>query len=168
MSIRDLVRRKGNREEPERSERSPVLAFQRDINRLFDDFFRDFDTAPGWPLAGRQAGHAFSPAVNVAESEKEVTVTAELPGMDEKDVTVELHDDVLSIRGEKKTEHEEKDKEWHRLEYSYGSFHRVIPLPASVESQKAKAKFAKGVLTVALPKRPEDTRRRKTIAITGE
>jgi HSP20 family protein len=167
MSIRDIVRRKADRDLPVRAERSPALTFQRDMNRLFDDFFNTFDTAPAWPFGGDLPARAFTPAVNVAESDKEVTVTTEVPGMEEKDVSVELQDDILTIAGEKKTETEEKGKEWHRREYSYGSFRRTVPLPVAVESDKAKAKLAKGVLTIVLPKRPGDARRRKTIAVSG-
>lgn len=168
MSIRDIVRRKADRDVPARMERPQALTFQRDMNRLFDDFFRSFDVQPAWPFAADLPARAISPAVNVSETDKEVTVSAELPGMEEKDVSVELQDDVLTISGEQKTETEEKGKQWHRREYTYGSFHRSIPLPASVETDKVRAKLAKGVLTVTLPKRPGDVRRRKTIAVSGE
>jgi len=89
----------------------------------------------------------------------------ELPGMDEKDITVEMDDAALTIRGEKKAEQEEKGKNWYRREQSYGSFHRIVPLPANVDGEKAKAKFKQGVLTITAPKREEEQAKRKAITI---
>ena len=85
--------------------------------------------------------------------------------MDEKDVKTELENATLTIRGEKKEEHEEKERHWHRVEHSYGSFYRVIPLPAKVDGGKAKAKFQKGVLTVTVPKIEDEADRRRVIEI---
>jgi HSP20 family protein len=136
------------------------------MNRLFEDFFSEFPLAPRGGVGGRElATVGFSPRVDVSETDKEVSVSAELPGMDEKDITVEMNDAAVTIRGEKKEEKEEKGKNWHTKEQSYGFFHRVVPLPASVEGAKAKAKFAKGVLTVTVPKRAEEQARRKAIKI---
>jgi HSP20 family protein len=171
MSIRDLVPKIGRSRGDvpvRRREEDGLLTFQREMNRLFDDFFHGFSLAP-WDrddAVGLSA--AFNPRVDVSETDTEVKVSAELPGMDEKDVAVELDDAAITIRGEKKAEHEEKNKNWARREVSYGSFHRVIPLPASVDGQKAKAKFKKGMLTVTLPKREEDQARRKAITIESD
>jgi HSP20 family protein len=85
--------------------------------------------------------------------------------MDEKDITVELDDAALTIRGEKQEETEDKGKNWYRREQSWGTFHRVIPLPAAVHGEKAKARFKKGVLTVTAPKRQADRPGRKAIPI---
>jgi HSP20 family protein len=104
----------------------------------------------------------------VAESDKEIRVSAELPGMDEKDVSVEMDDASITIRGERKGEKEEKGKNWYRREQSYGSFSRVVPLPANVEGGKAKATFKKGVLTIAVPKRAGEEPKRKTITIESD
>ena len=88
--------------------------------------------------------------------------------MDEKDIHVELDDAAVKIRGEKKEEKEEKNKNWFRRELSYGSFNRVVPLPATVESEKAKAKFRKGILTITVPKRKQETAARRTVHIESD
>lgn len=167
MSIKDLVPKIGRARDPlsvRRKEVEPLHNFQREMNRLFDNFFSDF------PLALRPsergfAAAGFSPRVDVSETDEEVKVSAELPGMDEKDITVEMDDAAITIRGEKKEEQEEKGKNWYTKEQSYGFFHRIIPLPASVEGEKAKAKFKKGILTITVPKKEEEKAKRKTIQI---
>ena len=168
MSIKDLVPRIGRKPLPVRREDAdPFRDFQRQMNHLFDDFFGDF------PLAERgrdpeRAPAAFMPRVDVSETDMEVKVSAELPGMDEKDISVELQDDVLTLRGEKKSEQEEKGKNWFRREQSWGSFQRSIELPAGVDAGKAKAQFKKGVLVFTAPKRPEEQAQRKTVPIQAE
>lgn len=168
MTIRDLVPRWGRDREPARRERDEqgVLAFHRDVNRLFDAFFGDFGMLPS-RITDDFAG-GFAPRVNVSETDQEVTVSAELPGLDEKDVSVELAEETLTLKGEKTEDREERDRNWHRVEHRYGSFHRVIALPARVEAGKAKARFKKGVLTVTLPKHPEEQSKRKSIEIQVE
>ena len=108
-----------------------------------------------------------SPKIDVAESKDAIEVTAELPGVDEKDVDITLADDVLTIRGEKKTEREEqdKDKNWHVVERSYGSFSRAIPLPFDPDPAKVEAKFDKGVLHIHLPKSAEMAKKQQKIEI---
>ena len=168
MSIKDLVPQfRKDKELTRRTQDDSIFTFQRDMNRLFDEFFSDFGLAPAWPHADK-AVSMFTPKVNIAETDKEITVTAELPGMDEKDVKVEIDDNTLVIQGEKKEDHEEKDKHWHRIEHSYGSFHRVIPLPATVDGTATKAKFKKGVLSVSLPKLEDDKTKRRTIEVKTE
>lgn len=97
-------------------------------------------------------GKAAFPVVNVSETEKEISVDAELPGLEVKDVDVSLDNGSLVIKGEKKFEGEEKKDNYHRIERSYGSFARTVPLPAKVNPKGIKAKFEKGVLHVTLPK----------------
>ena len=168
MSIKDLVPRIGRRNLPTRQEEAdPFRDFQRQMNRLFDEFFGEA------PLAERGRGPewapaAFMPRVDVSETDAEVKVSAELPGMDEKDISVELQDDVLTLRGEKKTEQEEQGENWFRREQSRGSFRRSVELPAGVDASKAVAKFAKGVLTFTAPKRAEEQAQRKAIPIQAE
>jgi HSP20 family protein len=106
--------------------------------------------------------------VDVSETDKEVKVSAELPGMDEKDIHVEMDDDAITIRGERREEKEDQGRNWYSREQSYGAFHRVIALPASVDGAKAVAKFKKGVLTVTVPKRREEQTKRKTIKIESD
>ena len=92
------------------------------------------------------------PTMDVTETEKEIEITAELPGLEEKDVQINVADGVLTIRGEKKAEKEEKDKDYRLLERTYGSFSRTLELPAGVDPDTIKASIAKGVLTVTVPK----------------
>jgi HSP20 family protein len=103
------------------------------------------------------------PSVDVSETEKNVIVKAELPGMDPKDVDLSIEKGTLVIRGEKKQESEEKNENYHRVERSYGSFHRSIPLPCKCDADKVKAKYKNGVLTVTLPKDKDAQPRRVSI-----
>jgi HSP20 family protein len=97
----------------------------------------------------------WAPRVDVAESEKEVFVKAELPGVEPKEVELNVHGGVLTIRGEKKEEKEETKKEYHRVERFFGQFYREVPLPAGIDPDKITATCTQGVITVAIPKKPE-------------
>lgn len=129
-----------------------------------DDLMRGVDLFPAL-VGGSTAQTGFSPRIDLAETETALTVSAELPGLDEKDVTVELEDEVLTISGEKKAETETKEKGWYRTERRYGSFHRVVPLPTDVEAGKAKAVFKRGVLSIEIPKKPEAVQQKHTLKI---
>ena len=131
---------------------NPLLSLQRDINRVFDDFWSRFERTSGFSNGFLAAG---GPSTDVSETDEAVEVAIELPGMDEKDIDVSLSDGVLTIRGEKKAEKEERKKGYYLSERSYGSFYRSIPLPPGVDGTKAEARFKKGVLTVTVPKTPE-------------
>ena len=124
---------------------NPFMSLQREIDRLFDDFTRGFPSLPG------NEG-ALLPSMDVTESDKEIEITAELPGLEAKDVQLNVADNVLTIRGEKKSEKEEKDKDYRLVERSYGSFARSLELPAGVNADAIKASIDKGVLTVTVPK----------------
>lgn len=160
MNVRDLIpwsRQGGSAPTVSGTEHNPLLAFQRDMNRLFDDAFRDF----GMPsMFGRSLGW---PSLEVSETDKEIRVSAELPGLDEKDVEVFLDDGTLTIRGEKKSEVEDKAR--HFSERYYGRFERQLPLGFDVESEKVEAGFRNGVLTVTIPKSEKAQARTKRIAI---
>ncbi len=148
-------------------EENPMLALHREINDLFDEFFRDFEDSFGWPaaLADRRGTARLVPQVDVSETEKDILVKADLPGLEEKDVEVTLDDNLLTIRGEKRHEHEEKDRDYYLMERSYGSFERAIPLPEGIEQDKIAASFKNGVLTVTIPKTPEARSKTKRIPI---
>jgi HSP20 family protein len=161
MSIRDIVPRRRSEAAAQQDDWFPLSSLRREMDRLFDDFFTGFPRA-GWLAA--EPGK-LSPSVDVAETEKEITVTAELPGLDEKDIEVNLSDGVLTLKGEKKSEKEEKDKTFYRSERSYGMFQRAIPLPVEVLEDKVEAEFAKGVLTVHLLKSPAAQKKAKKIEI---
>jgi HSP20 family protein len=128
---------------------APFISLQREIDRLFDDFVRGFPK-----LQTLTAGNdgMVTPSINVTETEKEIEITAELPGLDEKDVQLNFADGVLTIRGERTGEKEEKDKNCRLIERSYGSFERSIALPAAAKPEDFKATMAKGVLTVKVAK----------------
>lgn len=144
----------------------PLGALQRRMNRMFDDFFGDFGSLTAGPL-GTRAGAAagFVPRMDVTETDKDLTLTAELAGLDEKDVEVTLQDDVLTIKGEKKTERQEKDHRCCLSERSYGSFSRSIALPDNVDTNSIDASFKKGVLTVRLAKTAVEAPKAKKIDI---
>ena len=126
---------------------APLSDFRKEMNQLFSKFFEDFA-----PMEGRGLGDEFSPKINVKEMEKEFQISAELPGMEEKDIEVSLTDNALTIKGEKKFESEDKREGYHRVECSYGSFQRVIPIPVEIDSEKVTAKYEKGILNIHLPK----------------
>ena len=107
----------------------------------------------------------FMPRIDVVDAEKEVKITAELPGMEEKDVEVTVEKDEVVLKGEKKIEEEEKKKDYYRMERRYGSFLRTVPLPCEIDREKAEAVFQKGVLTVRLPKAPAAVQAVKKIPI---
>ena len=130
-----------------REEGSPFALLRREMDSVFDNFFRGFEMEP---FESRFS--AFSPKVDLTENDKEIKVSVELPGMDEKDIDISLNKDALTIRGEKKEEKEQKGKDYYRMERSYGTFSRTIALPAEVETDKIEASLKKGVLTVTLPR----------------
>lgn len=149
----------------------PFLTLQRQMNRLFDEnFMGSWGDGLRWPLAGNPMRHMpfDAPRADIAETDTEVEVTADLPGLDEKDVQVTLEDNLLNIHGEKKAEHEERKKNYHLMERSYGAFQRTIPLPSGIDQKKVKATFKQGVLQVKLPKLPEAQAQSKQIKIEKE
>ncbi len=154
----------------EREEDNPFLELHREINDVFKDFFGRFEDSLELPGTGWLTGStsASSVRVDVSESENEVQITADVPGMEEKDIDVELNNNLLTIKGERRNEREEKKRDYHISERSYGMIHRVIPLPGEIDESKAKARFKNGVLTVSIPKTPEAKSRRKQIPISTE
>lgn len=136
---------------------------RREMGRMFEDFARGFDLAP-W---SRWEWDEFRPQVDLRETDEEVLVTAEMPGLEEKDFELTLAEGVLILKGEKRHEHEEKG-EVHRLERSYGAFQRTVPLPCEVEAEKARAEYRNGVLTVTLPKAPAARRHVHHIEVKGQ
>ena len=124
-----------------------VSRLRREMDHLWDDYF-------GSGRRGLQPLQAeFSPAVDVTETAEAVVVKAEVPGMDAEDINISVTGDVLTIKGEKKSEREEKEENYHLVERSYGSFSRALKLPAAVDLDKIEAKYDKGVLTVTCPKK---------------
>jgi len=162
MSMRDLIpwgRQTNQAPTPYRQqELSPIFSLRREVDRLFDDLFR-------LPTLGTTGSVMTWPTVEVSDSDNEVRITAEVPGMAERDVELLVEDGVLTLRGEKKNE--TLDKERGYSERWYGRFERRIALPAGVDEEGAKATFRDGVLTVTLPKSAEAARGRR-IPINAE
>jgi HSP20 family protein len=150
---------------PRRTRRSAVPALRNlpAFDDLFDEFFRGFGVAPAWPEASRLG--EFTPRIDIRETDEEVVVTAELPGLEEKDFEVELEDDVLTIKGEKRTEHEEKREGYRHIESASGSFRRAIPMPSEIDADAVKATYKQGIVTVTLPKLAEARRHARTVPI---
>ena len=164
MAFTDLIPWKKNDETPalRRQETDPFGQLRREIDQMFDGMLG------GWTrpmnLLDRRLGN-WMPQVELSETGKEIRVTAELPGMEEKDLEVSVLDGALTLRGEKSQEHEEEKGDVHRSERQYGMFERTIPLPAPVEIEKVKASFKKGVLKIILPKTREAQSNRRVIQI---
>jgi len=108
---------------------------------------------------------SFSPAVDVVENPQDFTVSCELPGLDQKDIDVSIASNVLTIKGQKKDEREEKKNKFYRKESWSGSFQRTLPLPSSVDGEKIKAELKNGILTIVLPKREEAKAKQITVNV---
>jgi HSP20 family protein len=146
---------------------SSLFGMRDQFDRMFDSMMR------GWPAPWREAPRLdlgkfdFAPRVDTAETDAAYEVTAELPGVEEKDVKISIENDVLSISGEKKSEREEKKKDYVLSERSYGSFKRAFTLPDNVDVEKIAAKYEKGVLKVTLPKTTPSPAKHREIPIKG-
>lgn len=155
MTIKDLLpwKREEKRIETRRAA-DPFAQFHHEMNRLVESFFGE------GPLTAF-GDSRLTPRVDVAERDAEIVVTAELPGVDEKDLELTIQNDVLTLSGEKRAERESRDGDFYRVERNYGSFHRQIFLPAEVREEDVRATFKNGVLTVRLPRaRAQQTQKR--------
>ena len=161
MNVRDLIPwSRGDRERSPatRSDSlSPMVSLHREMNRLFDEVFRGFDDSRLW------GGRGAWPSVEVEETENEYRVSAELPGLEERDVEVLLQDGLLTVRGEKKLETEAQNRSY--SERFYGRFERQITLDRDVDDGAVNATFKNGVLTVTVPKNARAVERTKRIPI---
>jgi HSP20 family protein len=153
-----------------KSQRQPVARsrglfedFRDEMNRVFERFESGW---PHWSLSSaRWPASVMVPDLDVHENDKLITIEAELPGVDEKDVSVTFNNGYLTIRGEKKTEREEKKENYYLAERSFGSFERSLRLPDTLDDSKIEARFDKGVLKVSAPKRPEAQKAERKIEI---
>jgi len=152
---------------------APFMDLRQRMDRMFDEMMGDwhmpslrrFDPFAALPNVGERAG-LVDVRFDVSSSDTALEITAELPGLDEKDVDVTLSEGMLTIKGEKKSEREEKKKDYHLTERRYGSFMRSFRVPESVDQSKIKASFDKGVLSITMPKRPEAKSKEKKIAVS--
>ena len=140
---------------PQGSSGNPIIQLRREINGLFENAFRGFGISPFRSdfLTPLTAEGLLKPQVDIGATDKEYSITVEVPGVSEKDVKVEISGNIMTIRGEKRQEKEEKDKNYYRVERSYGSFQRVLSLPEDANQDDVKATFNKGVLTVKMPRK---------------
>jgi HSP20 family protein len=149
----------------------PLQTLRREMDRLFDDFDGGFWRSPfhrsisAVPFWRRESSWGAAPAVDITESEKAYEITAELAGMDEKNIEVKLADGGLTIKGEKQEEKEEKKKDYYLNERHFGSFERSFQLPDGVDTNKIEATLKKGLLKVTLPKTPEAQKAEKKITV---
>lgn len=152
---------------PDAREGDPFFAMRKQMDSLVDDWTRALPER-----VGSAQGALLFPRIDVSETAKEVRITAELPGVEEKDVEVTLQGDTLVIRGEKRSESEEKDeregRHYHRIERSYGSFQRSFALPNDLAADKVTAEFKNGVLTVLMPKSPAAVERTRKIDVRAK
>jgi len=162
MDIKNLIPF-GKKNIEVRQEENPFAMMQRDINRIFDSFNRSWGLGAFPELTG-----SFMPRLDVTEDAKSLTVTAELPGMSDKDIDISISSDTLTIRGEKKDEKEDNNKNYYYSERSYGSFLRSIPLSQQIDTDKVSANFKKGVLTITLPKTVSAMDATKKISVKAE
>lgn len=149
----------------------PTLPIHRDIDRLFDQFFRGFGPLfgdrPGFFPSVGEAG-LLKPRVDLSATDQEYLLTVEIPGVSEKDVSVDISGNTMTVKGEKRQEKEEKDKNYYRVERSYGSFQRVLSLPEDVNQEGIKARFKNGVLSITMPRASVPKGEVKQIEITSE
>jgi HSP20 family protein len=169
MAFRDLIpwsRQENRLPVPVSAEREPqshpLLSLHRNVNRLFDDVLRGL----GMPAFGGLERSLSWPHVELGETDKEIRVTAELPGLDEKDVELTVEEGVLTLRGEKRAEVEDKDRGY--SERSYGRFERRIGLPKGVDREHVTATFKNGVLTVLLPRTEAANENVRRIPVNGK
>lgn len=142
----------------------PFVTFRREMDRMMKDFVGSFEG--GYLTAGN--GNGSGPLMDVSETDKEMVVTAEMPGMDEKDFEISLSGDVLTIKGEKKLEHEQKNGDSYYRERRFGSFSRSLRLPFEVKDEEIDAAYRKGVLTVRVPKPAEAQKSVRQIEVKSD
>lgn len=168
MNFRSLIPFSRSTDLTRTTNEDPFLALRREMDRMFDDFTRDFTRDFGLPMT--QAGNGFlSPRVDVAETDKGLEVTAELPGVNKEDIHLDVSNDVLTLRAERKDEREERDgRRYHVVERAYGTFMRRFALPFEADVDKIEASFDNGVLKVSVPRSPNAEKAVKRIDIKSK
>lgn len=159
--LRDLI--PSRQRSATRSENDPFSGFRRAMDRMVDEHFGDLSDLS--PARWSESLRAFTPRLDLEEQDDRIVLSAELPGIAEEDVEIEVSRDMLTIKGEKKSEHEEKGKNRYTCERSYGSFERTMRLPAEIDRSKIVADMKNGVLTVTLPKSAEAKKDVKKIPV---
>jgi len=147
---------------------SPFLSLREEMDHLFDDWAEGLNIRV--PSVWKEEGGngLYNPRIDMVENEKAIKVTAELPGINDKDLEITVSDDSITIRGEKSEEKETKENNYHCHERRYGSFERTLPLPSEVDSNKASAEFKKGILQITLPKTQREQKKRHKLSVKTE
>ena len=145
---------------------NPLAQLHQEIDRIFDDTFRGL-SFPSFDLPTGRLNRSgwLKPNVDIAASDKQYTITVEVPGVDENDIKLEQYDDTLVVKGEKKQESEKSEEDFYRVERAYGSFQRVLNLPEDADRDNIDAQFKNGVLTITLPRKAEAKPEGKVINI---
>jgi HSP20 family protein len=168
FSMRDLIpwSREGQDWLSGRGRDHPLMVMQRELDRAVTEMWRGME----WPFGRTERALGFvSPRIDVRETEKEIVVTAELPGLDEKEIEINLSDEWLTLRGEKRSEEERLGAGFTYSERSFGAFERRIPVRGEILADKVEAAFRNGVLTITLPRNPEAEKHMRRIPIgSGE
>jgi len=149
-----------------RAANNPLVQFHREIDKIFESVFQGFPVSPFRKENGSAWSGMLLPHVDIGESKKQYTINVEVPGVQEKDIELTLADGTLVIRGEKRDEQENRDQHYHRIERSYGSFQRMLSLPADADENAVEAKFNNGVLTITIAKDPQARPPVRKISIT--
>lgn len=165
MSLRDLIPWRGKRTEDDRGQvpAHPIERMRYDMDRVFDRFFGNWWDMYRTPALG---GFDWSPALDVSETDAEVILRAEIPGVDAKDLDISITGDVLTLSGQKEEKKEKQEEGFVHSECRFGSFRRTMPLPASVDTENIQAEYSNGVLTVRLKKLPEATAKKIPVKVT--
>jgi HSP20 family protein len=161
MTKKFLPRKKDNYP-AEKGYYNPFMELQRQMNDLFGSFFDDTPSM----FSGRGISGDFAPKFDISETDKAIEINAELPGMEEKDIDISIENNILCIKGEKRSEEKKDEKNYHLTERSYGSFQRRFTLPEGVDLNKVKAKFNNGVLNMEMPKTAESRKKITKIKIS--
>lgn len=159
--LRDLI--PSRQRSVARVEADPFSGFRRAMDRIFDDYLGDLPELV--PTTWSESLREFTPRLDLEEKDDKIVLSAELPGLAEKDVQVEVKNEYLTIKGEKKSEREESSRNRHFCERSYGAFERTVLLPSEVNKDKIVAVMKDGVLTVTLPKSAESKKEVKRIPV---
>jgi HSP20 family protein len=169
MANQQVTQSSDNRSVARRSDALSPFAPLREIERLFGDLFSVFGVPARAEREGAQlpAG-IIAPRIDVSETDDEVRIKAELPGVNEKDIDVRLVDDVLTIRGEAQSEHEEKQQDYRVMERARGTFVRSLRLPFSADAGQVQASFKDGILTITIPKPREERERVQRVEVTRD
>jgi len=159
---------RGDAFDPHRMMSNPFMQIQQEMDRIFESVFRGFGFSPlefESSLPGRLGDGMLKPNWDLGATDKAYSLNVEIPGVDEKDIKLEIANGALTIQGEKKQAKEEKDKNYYRVERTYGSFQRVLSLPEDVDQDGITAKFNNGVLTILMPRKARPKPRSRQIAV---